>query len=221
MYQNLSVLKSYSKINESYLKTALEFILIFLLLLTIIKITFFVIYIKKKHQERLQKKNIFFPNIHLKEHNYVNKKLIFHEVIEAIRVLKENKISCLLVFERNDSLAKYYRQNGTILDAVLSKELIISIFNTNREFSSPLHDGAVVIRKNKILAASVFFPIKLDNTTISNKAARFRTALKITSLSDCLTIIVNSESKVFFFKNKNIIEIDNLKHLENLLMNEN
>lgn len=78
------------------------------------------------------------------------------EIVKATQALANKKIGALIVFERDVSLSEYI-EIGVPLDAKVTKELLMSIFHP----TSPIHDGAVIIKGNKILAAGCFLPIKL------------------------------------------------------------
>lgn len=114
-------------------------------------------------------------------------RLIF-QIKEAIEHLSKNKIGAIITIESNDRLDNL-RTDGTIIDANISSSLIISIFNKN----SPLHDGAIIIRNNKIIYASTYY--KISKKSINNKyGARHRAAMGISENSDATTIIVSEET---------------------------
>jgi diadenylate cyclase len=110
-------------------------------------------------------------------------------VVEAVSVLSENKIGALIVFEREDSLGMV-RDSGSNIDAIVNKILIEQIFYPG----SPLHDGAIVIKGSRIVAAGCFLP--LDNQLIlpQKLGSRHRAGLSIATQSDALVIIVSEES---------------------------
>jgi diadenylate cyclase len=76
------------------------------------------------------------------------------------------------------------------MQAVLTSELLINIFIPN----TPLHDGAVVIKNDKILAAGCYLPLSEDNTISKELGTRHRAALGISEVTDCLTLIVSEET---------------------------
>lgn len=110
-------------------------------------------------------------------------------VAEAVSGLSENKVGALIVFEREDLLV-VVRDSGSSIDAAVSKILIEQIFYPG----SPLHDGAIVIKGNRIVAAGCFLP--LDNQLIlpQKLGSRHRAGLSISNQSDALVIIVSEES---------------------------
>ncbi len=81
----------------------------------------------------------------------------FDEIVLATTTLSSRKIGALVVFERNVGLQNYI-ESGVILDAVLSYDLVLTIFNPN----TPLHDGAAIVRHYRIAAASCFLPLTLN-----------------------------------------------------------
>lgn len=110
-------------------------------------------------------------------------------IAKACSKLSEKKLGALIVFEKEDSLENLISK-GIFLDSSISKELLISIF----EKKSPLHDGAVIIKNNRIHSASNFFPIKTDDNLDIKFGTRHRSALGISELADCLVIVVSEET---------------------------
>lgn len=121
---------------------------------------------------------------------------LINQLREAVEYLSKNKIGALITIENNDNIDNL-RTDGVILNANISSSLLISIFNKY----SPLHDGAVIIRDNKIYYASTFY--KITRKSIDNQyGARHRAAMGISELCDATTIIVSEETgDVKFVKN--------------------
>ncbi|MDR3318070.1 MAG: diadenylate cyclase [Clostridiales bacterium] len=113
------------------------------------------------------------------------------ETVRALLSLAKNNVGALLVFCSNE-LPAHIIDSGTRLDALVSSPLISSIFNTK----APLHDGAVVIHGNKIIAAGCFLPLSQDLTIPKELGTRHRAALGISETADVLTIIVSEETGV-------------------------
>ncbi|MDI1472153.1 MAG: diadenylate cyclase CdaA [Thermodesulfovibrio sp.] len=111
------------------------------------------------------------------------------EIVKAAQSLANKKIGALIVFERDVSLGEYI-EIGVPLDAKVTKELLISIFHP----TSPIHDGAVIIKGNKILAAGCFLPIKLGADLKKTYGTRHRAALGITEETDAVAVIVSEET---------------------------
>ena len=94
-----------------------------------------------------------------------------------------------MVFERNDSLEDY-EKTGIAIDAAISSQLLINIF----EHNTPLHDGAVVFRKDRIVSATCYLPLS-DNRDLSKAlGTRHRAGVGISEVTDSLTVIVSEES---------------------------
>jgi diadenylate cyclase len=110
-------------------------------------------------------------------------------VAEAVEGLSKNKIGALIVFEREDLLV-VVRDSGSSIDATVSKILIEQIFYPG----SPLHDGAIVVKGNRMVAAGCFLP--LDNQLVlpQKLGSRHRAGLSLSNQSDALVIIVSEES---------------------------
>ena len=112
-----------------------------------------------------------------------------NEVVQASLSLSRQKIGALIVFERKTGINEII-QTGTDLNADVSRELLINIFIPN----TPLHDGAVVIRRNYIKAAACFLPLTENKNLNKDLGTRHRAALGITEKSDCLSLVVSEET---------------------------
>jgi diadenylate cyclase len=111
------------------------------------------------------------------------------EVVRASVAMAERKIGALIVIERETELGEHI-ELGTMLDAKVSKSLLMSIFHP----TSPIHDGAVVIKGNRVVAAGCFLPIALSSTISPSLGTRHRAALGITEESDAVVIIISEET---------------------------
>ena len=111
------------------------------------------------------------------------------ELVKACFEMGKVKTGALIVIEREVGLADYER-TGIAIDAILSNQLLINIF----EHNTPLHDGAVIVRGDKVAAATCYLPLS-DNLTISKElGTRHRAAVGISEVNDSLTIIVSEET---------------------------
>jgi len=115
--------------------------------------------------------------------------LYLEEIIRAVTVLANRQIGALIVIERNTDLSEFI-QAGTKLDAAISRDILISLFIPY----SPLHDGAVIIKGNRVVAAGCFLPIKLGADLSKAYGTRHRAALGITEETDAVAIIVSEET---------------------------
>lgn len=113
---------------------------------------------------------------------------VIEEVIKAANQLAAKRIGALIVFERGTSLAEFMEE-GTELDAAVSKELLYTIFIPS--FENPMHDGALVIRDGRVWQAGAFLPLAgaVDRTL----GARHRAALGITQETDAVVVVVSEE----------------------------
>lgn len=111
------------------------------------------------------------------------------EIVRASVAMAGRKIGALIVLERETGLGEYI-ELGTRLDARVTQELLLSIFHP----TSPIHDGAVVIKGNRIVAAGCFLPIALSATISTALGTRHRAALGITEETDAVVIIVSEET---------------------------
>lgn len=113
------------------------------------------------------------------------------EVLKAVRTFSRQKVGTLLCIERRDSL-KVYAETGTEIDAVVSSELLRTIFMTY----SPLHDGAVVLRGDRIVAAGCILPLSNNPTLSKELGTRHRAGLGLTDETDAAVIIVSEETGI-------------------------
>lgn len=112
-----------------------------------------------------------------------------NELVKACVDMAEVKTGALIVLEQNIRLTEYER-TGINVDAVLTSQLLINIF----EHNTPLHDGAVLVRENRIVAATCYLPLS-DNMELSKQlGTRHRAGVGISEVSDSLTIIVSEET---------------------------
>lgn len=130
----------------------------------------------------------------------VQKTAIIEEIVKACVELSKTYTGALIVIERNTKIGDIIN-TGTQIDSTISSELLINIFTPN----TPLHDGAVIIRGNRIIAAACFLPLT-DNPNLSKElGTRHRAALGITEVSDSIAVVVSEESgKISFALNGNL-----------------
>lgn len=109
------------------------------------------------------------------------------EVVETAVRLSERRYGCLITIERTTGLAEYY---GSLQDAVVSTDLLLTIFYVG----TPLHDGAVIIHGDRIVAARCYFPLS-DNVPDSGElGTRHRAAIGISELNDSVSVVVSEET---------------------------
>lgn len=111
------------------------------------------------------------------------------ELVSAAVDMSKNKTGALIVIEQNVALGDY-ESTGINIDAQISKQLIVNIF----EHNTPLHDGAVIIRNNRVVAATCYLPLTNQHDLNKDLGTRHRAAVGISEVSDSLTIIVSEET---------------------------
>ncbi|HBM75494.1 MAG TPA: TIGR00159 family protein [Clostridiaceae bacterium] len=111
------------------------------------------------------------------------------QIVEAVCNLSSTKTGALIVIEQETGLNDYV-QAGIKLDAVLTSQLLENIFVVN----TPLHDGAVIIRNNRIAAAACFLPLTENYETNKKLGTRHRAALGMSENSDALVVVVSEET---------------------------
>ena len=111
------------------------------------------------------------------------------EIIKACYEMGKVRTGALIVVEQNQSLSEYER-TGIEVDAILTSQLLINIF----EHNTPLHDGAVIVRENRVVSATCYLPLS-DNMGLSKElGTRHRAGVGISEVTDSLTIIVSEET---------------------------
>lgn len=111
------------------------------------------------------------------------------EIVKAAVSLANREMGALIVIERENSLNEIM-EIGTQLDAKVSQEILLSIFHT----SSPIHDGAVVIRGNRIISAGCFLPLTLSSKLSRSFGTRHRAGIGLTEETDAIVVIVSEET---------------------------
>lgn len=115
---------------------------------------------------------------------------VIEEVVKAASALAQKRIGALVVFERDAALDEFIEQ-GTMLDAAVTKELLYSIFVPSYE--NPMHDGAVVIRDGRIWQAGVFLPLTDGQKVDRTLGTRHRAAIGISEETDAVVVVVSEE----------------------------
>lgn len=113
------------------------------------------------------------------------------EFTEAVFDLAKTKTGALIVFERNTKLGDIIL-TGTIVNAQFSSTLLKSIFFNK----APLHDGAVIIRANRIHSAACLLPLESSRDVFQELGTRHRAAIGISEISDCVSVVVSEETGI-------------------------
>ncbi|MBF4501034.1 TIGR00159 family protein [Savagea sp. SN6] len=116
-------------------------------------------------------------------------KRLIEAMKKSVSYMAKRRIGALISIEKETGLSEYI-ETGTPLDATITSELLINIFIPN----TPLHDGAVIVQKNKIAAASCYLPLSESPFISKDLGTRHRAALGISEETDAVTIIVSEET---------------------------
>lgn len=112
-----------------------------------------------------------------------------NDIVRATYEMAELKTGALIIIEQDVKLDEYC-ETGIMLDSMISSQLLCNIF----EHNTPLHDGAAILREDRIVSATCYLPLS-ENMDINKKlGTRHRAGLGITEISDCFTIIVSEET---------------------------
>jgi diadenylate cyclase len=139
---------------------------------------------------------------------------IYDEIVLAVTSLSSEKIGALIVVERDVGL-RILIDAGVQIDASISYDLLVTIFNP----STPLHDGAVIIQRERIAAASVFLPLTKNPGISRELGTRHRAAIGVTEGSDAVSIIVSEETGlVSFVENGTLTRYLDTNELRDMLL---
>lgn len=111
------------------------------------------------------------------------------EMVRCTQVLSKNRIGALIVLERETGVQDFV-ETGIKIDGMVSSEFLVNIFIPN----TPLHDGAVIIRGDRVAAAGCFLPLSENPNIQKELGTRHRAAIGLTEVSDALTIVVSEET---------------------------
>jgi diadenylate cyclase len=111
------------------------------------------------------------------------------EILLALSSLARDHTGALIILERDIGLRTFI-ESGVRLDSQISRDLLLSIFLPG----TPLHDGAVIIQKDRLAAAACFLPLSVTPTVSTNMGTRHRAGIGITEETDCLSLIVSEET---------------------------
>jgi diadenylate cyclase len=111
------------------------------------------------------------------------------EILLALTSLSADKVGALIVLERDIGLRTFV-ESGVPLDAAISRDILLSIFQPN----TALHDGAVIIQKDRLAAAACFLPLSVNPAVSTKLGTRHRAAIGITEETDCLALVVSEET---------------------------
>lgn len=141
-----------------------------------------------EHLGRFDISNIFFGR---NNDDSKQKDKVINMLTSSTRHMARRRIGALIVLENNTGLDEYV-ERGIILNSEISSELIINLFIPN----TPLHDGAIIINKDKIRSASSMLPLT-DNRNIDSKyGTRHRAAIGLSELTDAIIIVVSEETGI-------------------------
>src|SRR5713226_9432221 len=114
---------------------------------------------------------------------------VYDDIVFAANLFSQNQTGALIVVEREIGLRTYI-ESGVALDARLSYDLLATIFRP----SAPLHDGAVIVQRDRIAAAACFLPLSMNPVLSTQLGTRHRAAIGITEETDAVAVIISEET---------------------------
>jgi diadenylate cyclase len=116
---------------------------------------------------------------------------VYDDIVLAANLFSQNQTGALIVIEREIGLRTYI-ESGVALDARLSYDLLATIFRP----SAPLHDGAVIVQRDRIAAAACFLPLSMNPVLSTQLGTRHRAAIGITEETDAVAVIISEETGI-------------------------
>ncbi len=138
--------------------------------------------------ETLGRKNFWDYLVHDDDEKKLSDRTIY-ELVKAVNSLSANRTGALIVIEDRVALGEYIA-TGIAVDSVVTNQMLVNIFEKN----TPLHDGAVIIGKNRIVAATCYLPLSANDSINKELGTRHRAGVGISEVSDSLTLIVSEET---------------------------
>jgi diadenylate cyclase len=114
---------------------------------------------------------------------------VYDDIVLAANLFSQNQTGALIVIEREIGLRTYI-ESGVALDAKLSYDLLATIFRP----SAPLHDGAVIVQRDRIAAAACFFPLSTNPVLSTQLGTRHRAGIGITEETDAVAVVISEET---------------------------
>jgi diadenylate cyclase len=114
---------------------------------------------------------------------------VYDDIVLAANLFSQNQTGALMVIEREIGLRTYI-ESGVPLDARLSYDLLATIFRP----SAPLHDGAVIVQKDRVAAAACFLPLSMNPVLSTQLGTRHRAGIGVTEETDAIAVIVSEET---------------------------
>ncbi len=138
-------------------------------------------------------------------------KNVVDQVVRAVSILSRKKVGAIIVLERETGLNDIV-ETGIKIDGVVSAEFLVNIFTPH----TPLHDGAVIVRGGRVLAAACFLPLAEAHELGVEFGSRHRAALGITEHSDAVAVVVSEETGIISLANAGKL----IRHLDEATLKE-
>lgn len=148
--------------------------------------------------------------------NKLTSDLNISSLLKACKNMSKEKTGALIILERSNNL-EFVKTSGDIADIELTSQILETIFFKN----SPLHDGAIVVKNNKITATRVILPVSDSNAIPSRFGLRHRAAIGITEKTDALAVVISEQTgKVSYVKNGSFCPFKNIEELHGIILTD-
>lgn len=142
-----------------------------------------------EHLGRRNILNLLIPSAFRRNRGRAFSNKTLNDIVSACLDMSKVKTGALIVIEKEVPLGDYIR-TGISIDSLLSRQLIVNIFEKN----TPLHDGAIIVRGDRIVAATCYLPLSQNVSISKSLGTRHRAALGVSEVSDSVTIVVSEET---------------------------
>ncbi len=164
-------------------------------------------------QKRFKFLERFFNQNQAEELISMNREKTIREILRALENMARNKLGALLVISNNPNFKGLY-SSGVMINGTVSTQLIVAIFGKD----SPLHDGAIVIHDDRLIAASCVLPVSKRPNIPQRLGLRHRAAIGISENAAVLTIIVSEETgQIAYARSGKVVENVQLEHIHKIL----
>ncbi len=191
IYIGIYILNLFYNLGLSYALFNLVAILAIVALIVVYQSDFKVIFFNLSKKTKSQEVNVSDEEL----------RLTISQLVKACQTMSKSRVGALIVIVPT-KISPHILETGTELGALVSAPILESIFNTK----APIHDGAVIVKSNRILAAGCFLPLSQSQTLSKDLGTRHRAAIGITEETDMLAIIVSEENGIISVARKGSLQ---------------
>lgn len=191
IYVGIYILNLFYDISLAYAIINLIAVFAIITLIVVYQSDFKVIFFNLSKKTRAQEVNVSDEEL----------RVTINELVKACQTMSKSRVGALIVIVPT-KISSHILDTGTELGALVSAPILESIFNTK----APIHDGAVIVKNNRIIAAGCFLPLSQSQTLSKDLGTRHRAAIGVTEETDMLAIIVSEENGIISVARKGSLQ---------------